>query len=219
MASWRSASVQPPSGPSSTAIRSWQRAGGQGGEQRRGLGLTREAFIQKATIFRGFGDGRARSGRRAESQACGRGAIAGWIRVRYRSQRSVRLPEASKRPFSVRAAATGTMRSTPSSVDFSTIHSKRSNLTIDASRVMGGAGSGTGIGSTMRKTTRSPTRLGDFGEIGGVVVGDFVSLAGLHAEHARQMAGLLAVEFGEDPLCRASTKKRRRAIVYSNAGA
>src|ERR1035441_8724495 len=60
-----------------------------------------------------------------------------WLLSRaMRAQRSLRLREASKRPFSVRAASTGRMRSTPSSVAFSTIHSKRSNLMRLAHRVM-----------------------------------------------------------------------------------
>ena len=53
-----------------------------------------------------------------------------------RTQRSVRLREASKSPFSLRAVSTGRMRSTPSSVAFSTIHSNRSNLIRAAQSVI-----------------------------------------------------------------------------------
>ena len=197
MASWRSASVQPPSGQA--ARRYGPRpyaAAGRVDEQRRRPRIHPGSLIE-APVIRGLGDGALEADGGQNLQACGRAAIAGWIRARCGSQRSVRLAEASKSPFSVRVAATGTMRSTPSSVAFSTIHSKRSNLMIDASRVMETTGRGAGMGSMIAKHYALAARLRDFGEIGGVVVGDFVALAGLDAEHAGQMAGLLAVEFGE----------------------
>ncbi len=39
--------------------------------------------------------------------------------------------------------------------------------------------------------------LGDFGEESRRAVGDFVALAGLGAEHAREVMGVFAAEFGE----------------------
>ena len=72
-----------------------------------------------------------------------------------RSHRSARLREASKRPLSDRAASTGTMRSTPSSVAFSTIHSKRSNLISAAHSVTRRGGAFDSTGSSTRNTTRA----------------------------------------------------------------
>ena len=86
--------------------------------------------------------GSARTAPRAESPGiCTRRDC--WLLSRaIRAHRSLRLRDASNRPFSVRVASTGRMRSTPSSVAFSIIHSKRSNLMSAAQSVIR-TGSGT----------------------------------------------------------------------------
>jgi holliday junction DNA helicase RuvA len=81
----------------------------------------------------------------------------------------------------------------------------------------GDRGRGRGEGFENAKGDAFAARLRNFGQIGGVVIGDFVELSGFDAEHARQVAGLLAAEFGdsiaqviykEAPACHCLLKSR-----------
>ena len=65
-----------------------------------------------------------------------------------------------------------------------------------------------------------------FGEPGGVAVGDFESLAGFHAKDAREMAGLVAEQFGgavadvvyeESSPCQVTIVRGRAEGANSNA--
>ncbi len=121
------------------------RAGGAGRAIRRGSSGGRRPLPGSARN----GPRRAISGMRTRRDC--------WLLSRAtRAQRSLRFAEASKRPFSVRAASTGRMRSTPSSVAFSMIHSKRSNLMRLAQRVMETGERTGGRASMTRNATRSP---------------------------------------------------------------
>ena len=70
-------------------------------------------------------------------------------------QRSERFVAAASKPFSLRAAASGTILLTPSSVAFSIAHSNASNFTIARSSVTSRLGFRTGISSCSANSMRS----------------------------------------------------------------
>lgn len=74
-------------------------------------------------------------------------------------QRSRRFCAAARSGLSLRAAASGTISATPSSVAFSSAHSNRSNFTIESSRWMAGAGSLASRGSRSENSIRGSERL------------------------------------------------------------
>src|ERR1035438_3591881 len=76
-----------------------------------------------------------------------------------RRQRSARLGAARARCFSVRWARIGVMRATPSSVAFSTAHSKWSNLKTASSRWMGSAASASSSSCRVKLTSESETAV------------------------------------------------------------
>src|SRR5579875_911409 len=78
------------------------------------------------------------------------------LSLAIRRQRSMRLRAAAAKPPPLRAASKGRMRSTPSSVSFSIIHSKRSNLINAAAAATRTGASGDSTASIRRNRTRSP---------------------------------------------------------------
>ena len=112
-----------------------------------------------------------------------------------RFHRSCLLNAPINRPCSLRLASTGTMRATPSSVPFSTAHSKRSNLISARYRVNGAARQGGNLFDDLEKADEIFARGLDGRQPGAIVIGDFEFLAGLDAKNAREMQGVLTGDF------------------------
>src|SRR5581483_538278 len=102
---------------------------------------------------------KAAAGRWAASRVGGRRQRAccadSWRILR---QRSARLAEACTRALALRSAASGTIACAPSSVAFSSAHSKRSNLTMDRRRTISGDAAEPGRGSSKEKSI-SPAEM------------------------------------------------------------
>ena len=96
----------------------------------------------------------------------------------------------------MRVASNGNMRETPSSVAFSTSHSKRSNLIRAVTREMWIAGAGEASFSRTRKETTDLRATSISGEIEVAVIREFVELADLGAEDADKVLGVGASELG-----------------------
>ena len=98
------------------------------------------------------------------------------------------------RGLSVRAAATGTISFAPSSVAFSTHHSKRLNFTSEIRRLIRSAGSEAGTGSTKANSIPALTALGerhslDLCQPDAPPIAELVKLPGFGAKNATQMVG------------------------------
>ena len=75
------------------------------------------------------------------------------------------------------------------------IHSKRSNLMRLAQRVIETGRQNGGESFDDLKHDALAARLGDFGEVGVLVVGDFEALSGFDAQDAREVASFVAAQF------------------------
>ena len=181
---------------------------GQKAPQGRRLG-----FVEEVTVVRRFGetaleaDGGRISGMRRRRDC--------WLLSRaIRTQRSMRFRAASASPFSLRTASTGRIRSTPSSVAFSIIHSKRSNLKRAAQRVMGTGGGGRVERLRGRETRRGRRGLRRFQQ--GKRSGCRRSRSAARLRHgARESDGALHPRPGSP--CRLESNPQRIAVWPSAA--
>ena len=170
--------------------------GGQGGEQRRGLGFTMEAFIQKAPVIRGFVDSAIEAdGGQNRRHADAARLLAGFARDTAPAFGA--FGRGIEKPF---LGACSRHRNDALNAELGGFFDDPFEaIELDDGCQQGDGNHRFGHGNRFNdaKYYALAARLGDFGEIGGLVIGDLVLLAGLHAEDTGQMAGLLTVELGE----------------------